>query len=716
MVTDGSRNGSRVALAVVLALGTPVGALAQEASTGGLEEFVVTAQRREQSMQDVATSLWVLRSDTIRQLGITDMTAVVAQTPGMQIIQFSPVVTQLSIRGVSQASFADHLEGPVALYIDEAYVAANGAVAGSLFDIDRIEVLRGPQGTLFGRNATGGLVHYVTNRPTDYFDGYMQLTGADYGEFNVQGAFGGPLVGDLNGRFAYSYTTADGHLPDSGQNPDTPGQDNYFLRGQLATSIGAEGEASLSLRYARNRNEAVDAYVSREAFMDADGLGRFVNPNQSLPTRRATDGPHDFNRTVRGGTLRLTLPFDPATFHSITDYYELAKTYAEDTDASLVPLFVFKTDQRLNQFSQEFRLDGSADKLRWVTGLYFLELDSENMGRVPIPIAGLDFQADWDQDTSSQAVFAQVEYDFAPRWTATLGGRYSMDQKDISLTQRDNVTGDVLFVYDPSTFGGADRNFDGFSGKAELAFRPVDDVMTYASVNRGYKGGNWNTPVFPTFDATTYPHDSEKLTSYEIGVKSTLAQGRVRLNADAFYYDYDDYQAFFFEDAVSALRNRDATLKGGEIEVTAMPVDGLTLQLGYAGIHSEVKDVSLPGGRVVDREMPLAPRTSLNALVRYEWAALDGKVALQGDGRYDSEMYYTTNNAEVEQQPSRFVGNVRASYGREIRGADVELALFVRNVTDEIYAVYGADLASFGFAGYTLAPPRVYGATLTVQF
>jgi iron complex outermembrane receptor protein len=706
--------------------------VAQEA---GLEEVIVTAQRRAEDLQRVGLSVLAFTSDDIAQRGMRDMTSIVQQTPGLGMIQFSPAVTIFSLRGVSQASYLDNLEGPIAVYLDESYLAANGAVSGSMFDMERVEVLRGPQGTLFGRNATGGLIRFITKKPSATPDGYVRLTAAEYSEFGAEGAVGGAIAGDLLGRLSFAYQSSDGFIDDTA-GPSAPEQGNYSLRGQLADHFGENTDVLLSLRYSRNPNEVADGYMARAAIPNVeDGTGTFVRPNEDAwgtcpgcnivgytypdleGRKRTTVGNGNFDRTIRGAALTITSSIADIDITSVTDFSNMSKTWRERTDPSPIPVIdVYQTGQDFEQFSQEIRLNGTVGDLQWVGGVYFLDINTENTQRNIGQLFGFDYANEFEQDTSSQSIFGQVDYAFSDRWSATLGARFSFDQKSIDLKLYDLIAGEAIGIYNPQTNNKADRDFDGFSGRAALNFQATDDVLVYASINQGYKGGNWSIPIFPPFDADALPHDAEELISYETGVKSTLADGRVRLNGGVFYYDYKDYQAFTLFDYVGRIVNTDATLKGAEIELAMAPIDGLTVELNYAYLDSEVKDLTMPSGRVTDRKMPMAPESALNGLVRYEWSAFGGTLALQADGKYETDQYFTTFNAPVEYIPSRFVGNARASYAFEAGPSDVEVAFFVRNFTDELYALYTADVSALGFAQITLAPPRVMGGEVTVRF
>lgn len=707
--------------------------VAQEA---GLEEVVVTAQRRAENLQDVGLSVLALTSEDISRRGMSDMTSVVQQTPGLGMIQFSPSVTIFSLRGVSQASYLDNLEGPVAVYLDDSYLAANGSVSGSMFDMERIEVLRGPQGTLFGRNATGGLMHFITKKPSATPDGYLKVSAAEYSEFGAEGAIGGAIAGDLLGRLSFAYKSADGYIKDAA-GPTAPEQKNYALRGQLADSFGDNTNVLLSLRYSRNPHEVQDGYVARAAVPNADGLGTFIGPNDnpwetcdgcnlvgykynSLESRKretATGLHGDFDRTIRGAALTISSSIGGVDITAITDYSNMSKKWKERTDPSPIPVMTyFVSGQQYDQFTQEIRLSGKVGNLQWVGGVYYLDMGSDVEQLGTGELFGYAYANKYTQDTRSESVFGQVDYAFNDRWSATLGARLSFDQKSIDFALYDVLADETLGVYNRKTDKTADRDFNGFSGRVALNFKPSEDLLLYASVNRGFKGGNWSLPIFPPFEPSTFLHDSEKLTSYELGAKSTLAGGRIRLNGDVFYYDYKDYQAYTLTLGVGQIVNRPARLKGAEIEFAAVPIDGLTVELNYAYLNTKVEGITLPAGRVANRKMPMAPANSLNGLLRYEWSALGGTFALQADAKYETEQYFTTFNAPVDRVPSRLVANARASYAFDMGPSNVEVALFARNLTDELYSLYEADISALGFAQITLAPPRVFGGEVTIRF
>ena len=235
-----------VTAGVCVYLGLPAAGWSEENEPGSdkLAEIVVTAQKREQNLQDVGTSVTAFDANSLQHLGLKDVTSVTGQVPGLQFNQFGATVTIYNLRGVSQNDFSDHQEAPVAVYADDAYIASTGALAGSLFDMQRVEVLRGPQGTLFGRNATGGLIQYISNQPTDTLDGYIDVSGGNLEHIDTEGAIGGPLTDTLSGRAAFATNHHEGYITNSlgGRIND---QRQYAARLQLKWKLAENGEIRL---------------------------------------------------------------------------------------------------------------------------------------------------------------------------------------------------------------------------------------------------------------------------------------------------------------------------------------------------------------------------------------------------------------------------------------------------------------------------------------
>ncbi|MCZ4339975.1 TonB-dependent receptor [Sphingomonadaceae bacterium G21617-S1] len=701
---------------------------AEEAPSDGLGEIVVTAQKREQNIQQVSLAISALGREALADLGRQDMAALATKLPSLQVLAFSPTLTVFNIRGVSQNDFADTQEAPIAFYNDEVYVSALGAIAGQTYDLERVEMLRGPQGTLFGRNATGGLVQIVSAKPTRDLSGFLTVTGGSYGQVATEGAISGPLSDALRARLSFTTEHRGGYIKNS-VGKDIGNARFYAGRFQLAGDVGAGGSFNLKIQGMRNDNERNGGlYSHRTAVANADGLGEYVGRNENPfatcpgcdmfgyvqagtnPFRVAFNGPNNFSRTYWSATLRYEQDLGAATLTSISDYQYLRKRYGEDADMSPASIFRYPTAQNLDQYSQELRLSGNSDTLNWVLGGYAIKIVSKNNYNTDLSAIGLDEVYGGRLETVSFAGFGQVEYSISDQLSLVGGLRYSADRKTVDFSHSENGT--VDFTFNRASVGKlARQKFDDYSGKVGVNFKPDEDTLIYASVNRGIKGGGFGTPAFNPGDLTTIPFKEEVLTDYEAGVKLTLGRS-THLNLAAFYYDYKDYQAFELVNIALAVRNKDAMIKGAELEFNTRPADGLYLSAFATYLDSKVKDVVLPSGRITDTRMPQAPKLSVGGLVRYEVPLGDGSLALQTDWKYDGAQYFSTFNAPVDRQAGRIVGNARATYAFADRRWEV--AAFVTNLTDKEYKLYNLDLSGpFGFTQQTYARPRWFGASVT---
>jgi iron complex outermembrane recepter protein len=693
----------------------PAFGIAQE-STEKLNEIVVTAQKREQNLQDVGTSVTAFDTNTLERLGLKDVTEIANQVPGLQYNQFGATVTIYNLRGVSQNDFSDHQEAPIAVYADDAYIASTGALAGSLFDLQRVEVLRGPQGTLFGRNATGGLIHYISNQPTDHLDGYLDVAAGNYSTINTEGAIGGPLTDTLSTRLSFATSHHDGYIVNR-IGPRIADEKQYAGRLQFTYKPSDSTELRLKIHGLTNDHEVAGNYSWASAVPDATGRGVFTpgqpdffgyNNPSSDPFNQAEDRIGLFNRTVWGSTLHAIWKNEAVTITSVTDYLNVAKRYGEDSDIS--PNFVFNYDvlYHYQQFSEELRAQGGTKAFRWVAGLYYLNYHSRDVGSTDLLLPFGFAKADFTLHTSSPSVFAQTEWDFAPKFTLITGARYTYDDKKFDYYYLCEQCPQTV-TYTPNTYPEAARDFNIVTGKVELDYKPVQDMLLYASWNRGAKGGGWSAPTAGFVDPLTLPYNTERLTSYEAGFKSTFWEGRARLNGSIFKYDYKDYQGFFLDVNTNVVENVDATVKGGELELAVVPVHGLNLQLGVSHLESMVPYVPTPSGDIVPTEMPQAPHWTFNAVARYEWPMLGGHASIQADGKWSSDQFLELINAPVDLQRAYAIVNGRVGFGTA--DGRWEVAGWIKNAANKFYRMYNLDLSGFiGVNQGVYGPPRTYGA------
>jgi iron complex outermembrane receptor protein len=767
-------------------------ALAQ--AEGGLDEIVVTAQRREQSLQEVGIAVTAFGAEQVRAMGITNSTDVAAMTPNLNYTTPQGEGSQINffLRGVGLNDFADAQENPVAVYVDDVYKPAMGGLSLQLFDIERIEVLRGPQGGLFGRNSTGGVIHYVTKRPTQEFDAYVDAGVGDYDQFKAEGAIGGALGGNVSARLSGAYNSADGWTQNRTPNvQDYNGLDATAGRLQVLVEASEDLDLLFSGNFSRN-SAAVGAWQHQATRLTDD-----FNTAIPLPAGedfwgscggcdafgyRDTDGDPwagDYDRPGRvkvenkGLSANIGWTVAGMRLTSITALTEVDRVQEEDTDMNpflmppysppppppaqirsfIAPYFGASTDT----FSQELRLAGDRESLRWLAGLYYF--DNEVNGDYNLNTDAIGFvrmDSGYVQDTESYDVFGQVEWAFAEDWTVILGLRWTDEEKtlDYSNIDRSGLTADCstrdpgdlpdpgsgcfnpaptplspwrptpdyMMLFNEQTVGSLAKQSDDYvTGRLQLNWTVADDVLLYGSFSRGEKSAGFNngfldeTLVFGNNPIDTIPFDSEKINAYEVGVKSTVF-GNTRVNAAAFYYDYQDFQTFQWLVLNQVIFNTDAEVYGGEIEIETRPVDGLTLQAGLGILDATAKDIpTITGDAVRDRDMVSAPDTSLNALARYEWPALGGTLAVQASGNYQGDTWFDIQNHPVSKEDGYTVVNFRTSYASG-DGA-WEVYAYLNNAFEEEYKVYTFDFSGlFGFNQQAYGAPQWWGVGARMNF
>ncbi len=780
----------------------------QSANANVLEEVVVTAQKREQNLQDVGVSVTAYDGSQLDALGFDNNVDISQQIPGMQLNTFSPALTTFNIRGVSQNNFTDNLEAPIAVYIDDAYVSSMNAINGQMYDMARVEVLRGPQGTLFGRNATGGLVHYVTNKATDEeTNGYIQAEAGDYGRKAVEGAIGGSFSDSARYRIAGRWNELDGYIeskvypfsevdapftaddfpPPSGV--DIGGADGWSARAAFQFDVGENTLIDVLVKYSEDTDVPTggynflpygsneNAYIPQEfidfttnvigapaeatadIFFCPSQINCFAPVNEAGVAIFAGDAPKPFehysdypgymDRTLENYTLNIEHEFASGMkLQSITNYQAVDKFYTEDGDGIPVPIIEFTTVADLKQFSQELRLSGETDNMRWQTGVYYMDISMDNQARTAgAPAFGAAAELgyaevalspavdqDYQIDSRNWSVFGQVETDLTDSLTLITGLRWSQDNKDMDFVstfvdEAAGISPELLFDFGAvvDAVGGDQDEVDygDWAARVQLDYRMSDETLLFASINRGIKGGNWT--VSAGVDLDTIRHDEEVLLSYEAGFKTTLADGKARLNGTVFYYDYTDYQGFSFNGGTPQIRNSDAESMGGELELFFTPTENWDFVLGASVLDTEVDkvygpdiqttpvgfDVDWPVKEISGYELPNAPKFSLNYLARYNMDALGGNLAFQIDGNYNDDQWLEITNAGGSLQEAYNVTNARITWLSA--SESLELVAWVKNMFDEEYKIYNLNLGILGNTSQ-YAPPMMVGGQVRYNF
>ena len=704
-----------------------------------IEEVVVTAQKREQNAQEVGIAISAVTGEQMRQLGYTNAQQVTAMAPGVHTVQPNGEANYaIAMRGVANSDFTTNVESPVAVYLDEVYISQMSGTGFMLFDMERVEMLRGPQGTLYGRNATGGLAHFVTVKPSQEVDGYGQLTVGRYDQIKFEGAAGGPVSDVLSARISLSTHNNDGYIKNRLLDKRLNNANDWAGRIQL---LFEPTDAFSLLLNARQSEQDIDTGFFEHVSAAEDGvltpnlvnpvLGYIDNDGDVYSGDYDKDGFNDLQTEGYSATIKWDL--ERFTLTSITDYSTVKRDYIEDSDASPVPMFNFFLTTDAEQFSQEVRLNGATENMNWVAGLYYLDLsvkDSNGAETEPFidpagdtpAVSGLDNP--YETNTQSWSIFGQVERSLSDQLTGTLGARWIRDEKDHQYLVNvvDFIPGTVQRNGNPNILAqlaaySGERKDDEFSVRAALNYQVHEDLLLYASWNRGVKGGGYNAPVFPLnpplgYDDATMSYDPEQLDAFEVGFKSRQLDGLMVLNGAAYYYDYKDYQAFQIVGLDTITTNADAESYGAELELQANPVDGLDLILGVAYNDIEVDF----GGGAPKTTSVQSPKWNINGLVRYQWPALGGTLAAQLDMLHRSKHYFSLTGLPTVEENGYVLVNASLMYAAGDRWS---LTAFVQNLGDEQHLVQTFDLSGpnvFGMVEQYYNRPRWWGVSLAMYF
>lgn len=726
---------------------------AAAASPETLKEVIVTAQKRKQNLQDVGVSVSAVAGSRLQALGINNAEDLSHAVPGLQLNSASggDYGGSLTVRGIATSDYSPQQESPNSLYLDDVYVSAPNAQTGILFDVDQIEVLKGVQGTLFGRNSTGGLVNILSNQPTTDLDGYAAVTGGSFDEARFDGAIGGPITSWMQGRLALTTQDSQGYDQDRLAGYPNLNSINFRgVRGQLKFEFTDNLTGVASLYYIHDNNRE-GFYVHYSTYYDPADFGRPAYLPANINAWGTCPGcdlqgylsPYGtqliglinhigfLHRDFVMPTFRLiwNLP-DGATVTSITNFSGLHFSY--DESCSGAPQLTCQDPYRqdLKQWSQELRLAKSTDRLSWVTGIYGLYITQKNFGSFYEPYYdGTPFAFDAfnniSQQTKTGAAFGQIEYRLTSHWRPTFGLRINHDRKVFSSQAYYNQAGNYVqdFIYNPpllvsnfstATVGGAAIESEtDWTGKAQMDYIWNPNLLTYASVSRGVKGAGFNANPSGSIANANMPFAPEHVIDYELGEKWTGLERRLRVNGAAFYYDYHNYQAYQYLNGITPFTSNDlARFIGAEMEVDAAPINGLVLQAGITGLSTRVFNVGTAQLGLVDQQAPNAPKWSANAIARYSWTVGAGSLTVMWSSDYVGSRYYSVDNTPDVYVHSSIGHNASVTYA--IRNWQVIAG--VTNLLNALRQTTAYDLTSVGgFGTETFMPPRWWTVSVRYQ-
>ncbi len=718
------------------------------------DDIVVTATRREQSVNRVGISITALDGGQLEDLRINEPEKLALVTPGVTIAKAAgSAVSVVTIRGSGNSDFAAHHETPNAVYFDGVYAGASTATSFPVFDLDRVEVLRGPQGTLFGRNATGGLLHFISAKPSRDFDGGVEVAYGRFDQRRLEAHVSGGLSESLSARLSGFYSKSDGNLHNLG-GADLGAEDRLAGRLQLLFVPTDDTEWHLIARGFRERSRE-GVYDPVPSYVDANGISQFVPTNVDVcgtgPGRdfygyREDDGnPFVVNpdlvgridKDVFGFTSNFTHEAAGLTFASLTDYTRVKSYYLEDTDSTPFAQTFYDARESSDQFSQELRINDDRGEFRWVAGLYFLLLEGRYNTRFALPTlanlfdpatfpdsrSGAAATSNYKLTTTTAAAFVQAEYDLASDLTLIAGARWTADGRKLRLDGAcvETAAGACDFVgfsgnggtiNDLGTTVNLKQNINDWSGRIEVDWRPATGTLLYASASKGLKGGGFTVPLDGLLTPAQLPYRPEKLYAYEAGVKTRILPG-LRLNGSTFLYDYKDFQTFLFDGLTSVILNRDGTFKGGELEAIATPLSGLDLVAGASYLDAKVKGIATAAG--VQSQRPInAPKWKFNWLVRNAFDLGRYSLVVQYDGNYAGSRYYNVVNAPVVRDSAYALHNASISVGPK---SDAwKLSIYAENIGNERYINSIFDLSTLGYTIRKFGRQRSYGVSFGARF
>lgn len=685
--------------------------------------IVVTARRREERLLDVPGSVSSLSAERLETLDTAEIGDVQSAVPNLVLHEGDAQNTVAYIRGVGQVDSLAFADPGVGIYLDDVYLGRAQGSFLDVFDVERIEVLRGPQGTLYGRNTIGGAIKFVSRQPSDYAEAYASVTLGNYDRLDVKAGVSGPIAGDtLLGKASVAYLKRDGYATNAATGGDDGDKDTIAWRASLLARPSDDFTFELSTDGSHDTPD-----TSRTPARETSVFGLF--PANDDPFVIDADF-NDLNRLkVWGVSGRATWDVsDTATLTSISAYRELSYDTHLDLDATASPLFGVFVFEDQNQFSQELQLSLDIGTVTMVSGLYYYrEHDVTESGIFGPAIAFISNSLN-DQVTRSFAAFSDASIELSDRLSLSAGLRYTHEKKRFSRIQEffDGATplvpqlGTGFRVTDVDT----SATFSDVSPRVTLSYDLAQDATFYASVSRGFKSGGFDGRS--SSDLQAVPFDAETLWSYEAGIKASTADGSLFGGIAVFYNDYNDLQVSSFTadpdnpgNFAAIFTNAAAARSiGVELEATAKPAAGLRFDMALGYLDAEYQDfVGVNGQDVSDQLTPAnSPKWTVTFAGEWRQPISDAaELVLAGSLAHRSATFPTVSSSTILRENGYTL--VDASAGVEFADGKYAIRVVGKNLTDTRYRQQGFDLSdSLGYQLGYYGAPRTWSVTLSARY
>ncbi len=737
-----SRRDPKIALTLWFSLmaSTSTAAFAQEAEVPDGGDIIVTANKRSENLQKVSISVSAVAGDALEKGRTTQIDELVSKVPNLQLTSTVGDNTPIfALRGVSLNDYSLNQSGPVATYYDEVYKGNFALLGIALFDLARVEVLRGPQGTLYGKNTTGGAVNLISRAPKlGETSGYLNAGYGNYNRFDVNGALNVPLGSNAALRVAGTFAKADGWFKNvlPGQ-PDLASVSEYGIRAALY--VEPSDTVSFTLRgstsYQNPRNYGIYAEpvtVNRAGLSD-----RQIAANETSKRRARTYS------LALTGNIDLS---DALSLTTITSWDKGNLNFIEDTDGQSIALLEIPYTDRATQFAQDLRLTSDFDgPFNFILGGYFnrekvfnastfkIAQDVASGGDVDgngivndadcaATTAGeaCQFGNSFDQIKISLAVYTDASFELSDTIKLKAGLRFTRDtgRQPNFIAEQIGPSGAVLGITIPTPATPLSYKINNLSGKIGLDFQAAPDNLLYATYSRGFRAPSFNAQAF--FDPSELNvAAAEKVDSLEIGSKNKFADRQITLNMAAFYYNYSNQQFINIDPTTAAqtlLNIPKSRIWGGEAELTARTSDRLTLRGSFGFLNAKIQQGLVSGANVAGNKLTNAPSVTASAgfdATLYDGSA--GKFSASGDLAYTSSQFFdVVNTSRLRQSGYALLsGHIDWSSANE----RVNVSIWGKNLTNKFYFTSRVDLlAGFGFDYNHLAAPRTYGITVGTKF
>ena len=755
--------------AIAITFASLLGSAPLVAAEDPLAEITVTATRRVETLQTLASSATVFSNEDLHNLGVLEPRDLAEQTPGL-LTKYGPnglATVGFYMRGVGINDFTGTVDPSVGVYVDEVFKPTPDMLNFAVFDIERVEVLRGPQGTLYGRNSTGGAVNFLVAKPTAIFTGYVRGGYGSYRNASLQGALSGPLTTTLRGRLSMDVQNApsdSGYSFNRFTNHKLGKNDSVAVRGQLQWLPGDSFKARLMYTYGDRKS--AQPLLQHVAARDPANPGNICAPviagqrdeaacrdllGYSDTGNRIYDGAANLDPLlkIQSNEVALSMEWKLArmTLTSITGYDDFTKRQSQDIDASPAVAADNNTQNNVKSFSQELRLaSDSSFGFNWIVGANFGDTKIDWFQTINLTdLAGIPTSNGARQKTTASAIFGQAVIPFAEKFEFVAGLRYTNEKRDWTGATFIGDFGSLAEAYasgaprlsqlplpagDPGAGGPLDFPTRVKKSKVDyqavLKYRPTTDAMVYLSVSEAFRSGGYSSAVIFS-QAALEPYKPETLRSVEGGLKLTFPSARMHLNLSAFHYDYKNFQATFVRGAEASARLQnagDVKINGGELMLDWRPSDRWSFDLGASVLHTKIAstDVVLqpldggPAQTIEGNKIPNAPKLTLNGKARYEVpVSARYKAGFQIDFTSVGRHFLEPNNRAVLEEDGYSLLNGRVSFA-PIDGP-WQVSAWVKNASNQYYRSAAQDLAlALGFSEIVNGQPRTWGGDFEYRF